>query len=322
MLQPSRKWNLSNSLPFMTDSAKLKSHSNHILPALVTPLTPEGKLDTASAERLIDHLYKQGSGGLYVTGSTGEGIYLEAGIRKQLVELSVSMSRGRGIVIAHVASIQGSQVGELLEHAGRVGADAVASIPPFVGGYSWEETYAYYRGMAEASRVPVLGYYIPSLTGKDFSLDQLTELTKLPNWAGFKCTDFNIYKMQRLLTRLPANQLIYHGADEVLAMGMQLGAIGGIGTTYNFMPDLIVRIATLTKAGKYAEAVAAQKQANEAIEVLLEHQGLAATKQILVWQGLIAHPTCAAPRASLTEAAQALLRMRLQSTVVGPTLVK
>lgn len=50
----------------------LVSAKNRILPALVTPLTPEGQLDGTSAERLIDHLYQRGVGGLYVTGSTGE----------------------------------------------------------------------------------------------------------------------------------------------------------------------------------------------------------------------------------------------------------
>ena len=63
---------------------------NRILPALVTPLTPDGTLDEKSAERLIDHLYAKGVGGLYVTGSTGEGIYLDFEIRRRIVEIAVS----------------------------------------------------------------------------------------------------------------------------------------------------------------------------------------------------------------------------------------
>src|SRR5262245_31252443 len=115
----------------------LLAAETRILPALVTPLTPQGRLDVKSAERLIDHLYTRGVGGLYVTGSTGEGIYLDFELRKQLVELAVSLSRGRGTVIVHVGAIQGAAAYELAEHAGRAGADAVSSIPPFAGGYSW-----------------------------------------------------------------------------------------------------------------------------------------------------------------------------------------
>src|SRR5688572_2710418 len=109
----------------------LLTADNRILPALVTPLLPDGRLDERSAERLIDHLYDKGVGGLYVTGSTGEGIYLDFEIRKRIVEMAVSRSKGRGQTIIHIGAIQAAKAFELAEHAGRVGADAVSSIPPF-----------------------------------------------------------------------------------------------------------------------------------------------------------------------------------------------
>src|SRR3954468_4194307 len=120
-------------------SNPLLAADNRILPALVTPLTPSGQLDTASAERLIEHLYQKGVGGLYVTGSTGEGIYLDFEIRKQIVEIAVRLSRGRGNVVVHVGAIQAAKAFELADHAAKVGADAVSSIPPFAGGYAWSE---------------------------------------------------------------------------------------------------------------------------------------------------------------------------------------
>jgi len=73
-----------------------------------------------STERLIDHLYKKGVGGLYVTGSTGEGIYLDFDIRKQIVEVAARLSRGRGTVIVHVGAIQAAKALELADHAGKV----------------------------------------------------------------------------------------------------------------------------------------------------------------------------------------------------------
>ena len=71
---------------------------NRILPALVTPLTPSGDLDVRSSERLIDHLYQKGVGGLYLTGSTGEGIYLSREIRQRLVEVATQMMVSQGVV--------------------------------------------------------------------------------------------------------------------------------------------------------------------------------------------------------------------------------
>ena len=295
---------------------------NRILPALVTPLTPGGDLDVRSTERLIGHLYQKGIGGLYLTGSTGEGIYLSREIRQRVVEVAVSLSKGRGKVIVHVGAVQPSLARELADHAARTGADAVSSIPPFAGGYSWAEVHAFYADLAAKSRLPVIAYYIPGLTGQPRSVDELASLLSVPNIAGYKFTEFNLYTMQRLLLRFNRDQIMYNGPDEMLALGLQVGAHGGIGTTYNVMPDLILQVARLCREGKFADAVAAQKKANDVIEPLIAAHGVASTKQILYWQGLIDCASCAHPRAGLTEQQQQDLRRRLATTAIAGTLVK
>lgn len=295
---------------------------DRILPALVTPLLPDGQLDVHSSERLITHLYDKGVGGLYLTGSTGEGIYLRREVREKLVEIAVRLSKGRGKVIVHVGAIQPGLAVDLADHAAKVGADAVSSIPPFAGGYSWAEVKAFYTDLAAKSRLPVIAYYIPGLTGQARTIDELASLLTVPNIGGYKFTEFNLYTMQRLLTRFKPDQIMYNGPDEMLALGLQFGAHGGIGTTYNVMPELIVKVEKLCREGKFAEAVAAQKQANDIIEPLIAAHGVASTKQILVWQGLLDHANCVYPRAGLTEQQQADLRKRLASTAIGDTLVK
>jgi N-acetylneuraminate lyase len=303
-------------------SNPLLTATNRILPALVTPLMPSGDLDVPSTERLVDHLYHSGVGGLYVTGSTGEGIYLDFEIRQRLVEICVRLSKGRGNVIVHVGAIQAAKAIELADHAARAGADAVSSIPPFAGGYSWSETSAFYNELAQRSPLPVIAYYIPGLTGQQRTVEELASLLKIPNIAGYKFTEYNLYTMQRLLARFGSDQIMYNGPDEMLALGLQFGAHGGIGTTYNFMPRLIVQIADFCREGRYAEAVAVQKRANEIIEPLLLSHGLAASKQILFWQGLIDHPHCARPRALLTDAQKTDLRRRLSATAIADTLIR
>ncbi len=304
----------------MTNS--LLSAENRILPALVTPLLPDGRLDEKSAERLVDHLYNKGVGGLYVTGSTGEGIYLDFETRKRIVEIAVHGSRGRGQVIVHVGAIQASMAIELALHAGRLQADAVSSIPPFAGGYSWDEVHSFYGELARRSPLPVVAYYIPTLTVQHHSIINLASLLSLPNIAGFKYTAPDFYMMQRLLSRFAPDQILYNGQDEALALGLQVGAHGGIGTTYNFMPELIMGIYHHCQAGRYAEAMALQRRANDIIEPLLMFQTLAASKQVLVWQGLIDYPTCAFPRAALTETQQRKLRDLLSGTDIASTLIR
>src|SRR4029079_4680476 len=241
---------------------------------------------------------------LYLTGSTGEGIYLRREVREKLVEIAVSLSKGRGQVIVHVGAIQPGLAIELADHAAKVGADAVSSIPPFAGGYSWAEVKAFYTELAAKSRLPVIAYYIPGLTGQARTVDELASLLTVPNIGGYKFTEFNLYTMQRLLLRFGRDQVMYNGPDEMLALGLQFGAHGGIGTTYNVMPELIVQIAKLCREGRFADAVTAQKRANDVIEPLIAAHGVASTKQILFWQGLIDHTTCAHPRSGLSEQQQ------------------
>jgi N-acetylneuraminate lyase len=108
----------------------------------------------------------------------------------------------------------------------------------------------------------------------------------------------------------------------MLALGLAMGAHGGIGTTYNFMPRQILQIAARTAAGRWQEAVELQKQVNDVIEILLSLPALAATKQILFWQGLIDCPQCAAPRATLSEEQRHRMRERLEKTFLVETLVR
>ena len=57
---------------------------------------------------------------------------------------------------ARYGAIQSSMAIELAEHASRAGADAVSSIPPFAGGYSWAEVRSFYTELAGASRYGAL----------------------------------------------------------------------------------------------------------------------------------------------------------------------
>ena len=169
---------------------------------------------------------------------------------------------------------------------------------------------------------PLLAEIQSAAEAQHRTVDELASLLTVPNIGGYKFTEFNLYTMQRLLTRFKPDQIMYNGPDEMLALGLQFGAHGGIGTTYNVMPELIVKVGNLCREGKFADAVAAQKQANDIIEPLIAAHGVASTKQILVWQGLLDHAHCVFPRAGLTEQQQVDLRKRLATTAIAGTLVR
>src|SRR4051794_41433547 len=56
----------------MAGSASVRAPFGRVLTAMVTPMTPDGSLDTDAAGALATHLVDRGSDGLVVSGTTGE----------------------------------------------------------------------------------------------------------------------------------------------------------------------------------------------------------------------------------------------------------
>ena len=127
----------------------------------------------------------------------------------------------------------------MAEHAAEIGASAVSSIPLANAGH--DQLLSYYSDIAKASQIPLLVYYVPILTGKHSSLDEMLELLDIPGVAGLKLTDWNLFFMKQLLLARP-DIVVFNGWDEFLLPGLLYGAHGGIGLWYNLFPKLFVRI--------------------------------------------------------------------------------
>ncbi len=99
----------------------------------------------------------------------------------------------------------------------------------------------------------------------------------------FTCSDF--FQLN-LLTRAFPDKVFYNGSDEMLLSGLAAGADGGIGTTYNFMPRIILSIYNYFKENKIAEAQDAQSLANKAIQAVISRGTIPASKQMITFAGL------------------------------------
>ena len=94
--------------------------------------------------------------------------------------------------------------------------------------------------------------------------------------------------------------------------GLMVGSCGGIGSTYNVMPHLYVKLWRAFQAKDMDAAVAVQLRVNERIRVLLTTDVLASVKQTLAWIGIdVGAPR--APGRPLTAEEAAQLKGSLQS---------
>lgn len=278
-----------------------------ILPAIVTPLDERGDLNTPVFEALIAHMYESGVDGLYVCGNTGEGMQLPTGLRERATEIAIQNSPAGKQVIIHVGAYRQEEAQRLARHASRLGAAAVSSLPPGPQ-YNFAETKAWYQAIAKDASVPFLVYHFPSLS-QPISLDQLEDLCTIPGVAGLKFTSFDLYSLRQLVT---AGHTVFNGHDEVLAPGLLMGAHGGIGSTYNLMPALFVKLYKQAESGQWADAIATQDIVNKQIRLLLRYPLIPAIKQVLAWRGFDCGQAIQ-PRLGLTSEQQTELRARMEA---------
>lgn len=138
-----------------------------ILPAIVSPHDGRDRFDAAAFEKQAHFLYEAGVHGLYVCGGTGEGYLMRLDERKSAAEIAVRASGGIGHVIVHVGAQAARDAIELSEHAAKIGAAAIASIPPI--GRDYKELLTWYRDLT-LTGLPTFVYHIPGLTGQSLTV--------------------------------------------------------------------------------------------------------------------------------------------------------
>ncbi len=251
-----------------------------ILPALITPLTPDGNIAEGPLERLLASLYSAGVHGLYCAGNTGEGMRMDNAHRKQLLDLVLRYTPSGKQTIAHVGAADIAGAIDLARHAELAGANAISSLPP-AGDFG--QVRSYYHALAKATELPLLVYYFPEVAHGISTYEQIEELLGVDRIAGLKFTDFNFYMLSRISR---AGKVVFNGRDESLIAGLLMGAHGGIGSFYNIVPRLLLDIFEAAGRNDWIAARLYQDRLNDLITITLRYPMLPALKAMLSWKGI------------------------------------
>ena len=261
-----------------------------VMPALITPLTDEGKLNRDVLERLIEDLIAQGADGFYIGGATGEGIILDVDVHKELTTESIKIVNGRVPCIVHIARMNYNEMVDLAVHAEKAGADAISAIPPLFYQYDHQAIYNYYEGLSNAINIPIMIYNNPN-TGVHFSAEQVAELSNIKNVTAIKWTNYEFYQVMRILDLTKGEFNVISGPDEMLLCGLAAGADGCIGTTYNFLMPEVRAVYDAFRAGDIEGARKAQTVVSTIVDELIKYNVVLATKVILEAKGYdVNHP--------------------------------
>lgn len=255
-----------------------------VMPALVSPLDANENINLPVLSQLLNDLLAKGADGFYLCGATGEGIAISPEQRMILAEEAIKTVKGRKPCIVQVASGNFEDAIRLAKHAEKAGAAAISATPPLFFSYDKDDVYHYYKKLADAVSIPMMIYYNPA-AGFHINADIAAKMFEIDNVTAIKWTSSDYYQMMRLKDITNGEMNIINGPDEMLLMGLAAGADGGIGTTYNFMFDIIRGIYDNFMKGDLAAAREYQTRAIRIISVLLSYKIIPAAKAVLEAQG-------------------------------------
>ena len=230
------------------------------IPALVTPMLPNGAVDYDSLRKLIDWHIAEGTDCIGVVGTTGESPTVTVQEHCEIIRVSVEQAKGRVPIMAGCGANSTAEAIELAHFAKNVGADCQLQVVPYYNKPTQEGQYLHFRAIAEAVNLPMVLYNVPGRSVADMQHDTVMRLAQIDGIIGIKEATGNIERAQWLIHEAPKDFSVYSGDDGTAVALMLCGGQGNISVTANVAPKLMHQLCMAAIAGKAQEAMAIQRQ--------------------------------------------------------------
>ena len=278
-----------------------------LVAAPVTAFREDGAVDTDSVPAYAEHLRRQGVAGVFVNGTTGEGISLTVEERETLAAAWREALPPAVKLFIHMGCHALPDGRRLAAHAESIGADAIGALTPvFFKPDGLAGTVDWCAALAEAAPgLPFYYYHMPSLTGMHVRVHRFLEAAanRIPNLAGIKFT-FEAMDDYRLCLDFAGGAYdILWGRDEMLLGALATGAKGGVGSTYNVAAPLYRSLIDAFGEGDFETARHLQSEACRLIEAMAATGHFCgALKYLLARQGVPVGTALRAPNPTAPEA--------------------
>lgn len=229
-----------------------------VVTAMVTPFGSDGSLDLEAARRLAGHLVDHGSGGLVVSGTTGESPVLSHQEKLALFEAVVDEVGSRASVIAGTGTYDTAESTELTKEAGERGVDACLVVTPYYSKPPQNGLLRHFTAIADASSVPLIVYDIPGRTGRRIERSTMVKLAEHERIVADKDAVGDALETAKLRAELDAaghhDFAIYSGDDGMLMPHLAAGAVGIISVCSHLVGPQLEQLFAAWNDGKVDEA--------------------------------------------------------------------
>lgn len=285
-----------------------------VLSAIVTPFTADGeKIDEAALRKLVDQNIADGVDGFVPAGGTGEFSVLSHQERLRLIEVVVEQTAGRATVLAHTGATSSREAIELSKHAERVGATAIMLATPYYEPIGFDEAFAYYAAVAEATSLPICAYNFPPATGLHLETEFLLKLAReIPSVKFVKDSSANVMQMFNLISEHSNEITFFNGEDVLMLPALALRAPGMVMGIANFMAPVLAKLQKASESGDDQTILSVWREIHPVVRLLGNgryNSGVKAACEIL---GLTVGPV-RAPIPQYTSAQKEALKAALSS---------
>lgn len=202
--------------------------------ALVTPMLPDGSINYAKIEQLVDWHIENGTDAIIMCGTTGEAPTLKMQEHLEAIKVAVDRAAGRLPIIAGTGSNDTDHCINSCREAKRIGADGLLLVSPYYNKTSQRGLIAHYTAVAASADLPMILYNVPSRTGLNIAPETVATLAKVDNIVGLKQANGDLSSVAKIAATcdLP----IYSGNDDQIVPILSLGGLGVISVLSNVIP--------------------------------------------------------------------------------------
>jgi 4-hydroxy-tetrahydrodipicolinate synthase len=249
---------------------------------MVTPFAENRSLDTEGARKLAAYLVENGSHGVVVAGTTGEGPTLSDDETIELLEAVLDEIGPDATVICGTGSNDTRHAADLTLRASRAGAHGVLVVAPYYNKPIEDGLRAHFAEVSEAAgETPVALYNIPSRSVINMPPELLASLAaRHPNITGLK--QANNGEMG------PIDGLaVMAGNDDIFARCLREGGTGGILVASHIVGPEMRAIFEAAEHGEHDRALDLETELSDTYAALSVAPPASSVKAALAMRGLI-----------------------------------
>ncbi len=286
-------------LPSLHIHARSSLKLQGIYPPIATPFDHEGAVYKAKVFHNVEKWNKTSLSGYVVCGSTGESVLLTPDEKLALWEYVAEAAAPEKLLVAGTGVESVRETVWLTNQAARMGYKlAMVRTPHYYKNQMQRDgaQLAYFRAVADQSKIPLMIYNWPQTTGIDISPGAVALLSEHPNIIAIKESSGNLEKVMQMIGMVKKGFQVLVGSAPTLWPSLLAGATGAVLAFANAAPYACIMIWEAHRTREQEAAQDWQNRIAHAARLVTVKHGIAGLKHAMDLNGYYGGP----PRLPLT----------------------